>query len=160
MAYSIVDFGKAAWDAAGELGDLFSYKGYSEFSKGRNDLPSAPCICDNFGSFNNWKETYGLKALKSGPQNDRGDLYINTNGDGYEYIHAKDQFGTHHFRIHRLHATLLPEVDSLEDLKDMDVHHKNEVTWHNTEENLEVLTRADHRAIHAETDEVSNETAD
>ena len=49
--------------------------------------------------------------------------------------------------VHRLLATLM--VDDLSELDGKEVHHKNGVEWHNTLDNVGVLTPKGHRQRHA-----------
>jgi hypothetical protein len=48
--------------------------------------------------------------------------------------------------VHRLLASL--KVDDLSELGGKEVHHKSGVEWHNTPENIEVLTPKEHRQRH------------
>lgn len=50
--------------------------------------------------------------------------------------------------VHRLLATL--KVDELSELEGKHVHHKSGVQWHNTLENVEIVTPAEHGEIHAD----------
>jgi hypothetical protein len=41
-------------------------------------------------------------------------------------------------------------VDGLSELDGKHVHHKNEISWYNTVENLEVVPPEEHRKIHSD----------
>jgi len=48
--------------------------------------------------------------------------------------------------VHKLLATL--QIDDLDELDGMEIHHQSGVPWDNRESNLEVLTPAEHRERH------------
>lgn len=56
--------------------------------------------------------------------------------------------GTH--RVVYVHRLLAVAEYGFEAVKDKDVHHKNEIKWDNRPENIELTTKEDHTALHAE----------
>ena len=77
------------------------------------------------------------------------------NPRGYERWRCRAGGRYDEVRVHRLLATL--KIDELAELEDKHVHHKSGVEWHNTLENVEVLTPAEHRERHAG-DELAEQT--
>lgn len=75
---------------------------------------------------------------------------------GYEQWRSYNGDGEDTVKIHRLMATLL--VDSIQDLDGMDVHHKNDVSWDNRLENLEVMTPDEHHKHHYGELQIDSET--
>ena len=65
---------------------------------------------------------------------------------GYERWHAYNRRdGQDSYYVHRLVAVAEWGVDAI---RGRDVHHKNGIPWDNRPENLEVLTRKEHREVH------------
>lgn len=72
--------------------------------------------------------------------------FLFIDNEGYNVAGSADGNGGSEFvRMNRLLATLL--VDDITDLRGMHVHHKNGVPWLDIEENLEVLTPAEHAKL-------------
>lgn len=78
-----------------------------------------------------------------------------TDDQGYPRWNAKGREDgervTYNFHVHRLVAIAEFGVEAV---IDKSVHHKNEVTWDNRPENLELLTRSEHRSEHMTPDTV------
>jgi len=66
---------------------------------------------------------------------------------GYERWRCQASGTSDEVAVHRLLATL--KVDELSELDGKHVHHKSGVEWHNTLDNIEVLTPKEHRKRHA-----------
>jgi len=76
---------------------------------------------------------------------------VYTNDEGHEYWH--DQTGQHEWDetvyvfVHRVLALIDNDLD---ELNGKVVHHKNGIPWDNRPENIEVMTAAEHTALHEE----------
>ncbi|WP_255168788.1 hypothetical protein [Natrononativus amylolyticus] len=104
-------------------------------------------IRERFGSWNQAKEAAELETVKSvldKPPNRR------VMRDGYVRFRHNDGESQKRFYEHRLMATLL--VDDISELDGKHVHHRQNVPWLNTLDNLQVVSPAEHVAIHAEAD--------
>lgn len=66
---------------------------------------------------------------------------MHTDGRGYMVIR-------HHQHWVYLHRLLAVAEYGVEDVRDMDVHHKNRIPWDNREDNIELLSRSDHAKEH------------
>lgn len=70
---------------------------------------------------------------------------------GYSFVYERVDGKPHYFSIHRLVAYAHGKLNDIFD-GDMHVHHKNGVKWHNSPENLEVLTPSEHMKLHQNDD--------
>lgn len=70
--------------------------------------------------------------------------WFKVNMNGYEVVRSWNRHtGREEASMHRLLAYSMGL-----DIKDKDVHHRNGVEWDNRPENIEALTRKEHRSIH------------
>lgn len=71
-------------------------------------------------------------------------IYTGTQ-QGYERCYVRDGDETQKFLLHRLVAVMEFGFDAV---KDMDVHHKNELKWDNRPSNIELMSTAEHSSYH------------
>jgi len=76
--------------------------------------------------------------------------YRNTNGFYYEKWKRHTSEGYIDVYVHRLIAVSEYGFDAV---KGMDVHHRNEITWDNRPENIELMGHGEHRSHHATGDD-------
>jgi len=77
----------------------------------------------------------------------KGPASFQTAPDGYEVAHTTIDTEKKHVYIHRLLAVA---EYGYEAIKDKDVHHKNGVKWDNRPENIDIMSRSEHKSHHAE----------
>lgn len=99
------------------------------------------------GAVNEWLGRHGIETRSAGEaiaisKPDPKDVYFYTHrSKGYEMVKAED----HPVAVHRLQAVAYYGFDALEGKV---VHHRREVPWLNTEDNLELMTKAQHHDHH------------
>jgi len=86
-----------------------------------------------------WRKRHGI--TKPGAS-------LNMQSRGYEQWKCEKGDSADTVLVHRLLATL--QVDDLDELEGKHVHHKKNIPWLNTPENIEVVTPAEHVAIHTD----------
>lgn len=123
-------------EAATELGHSPTRKDYDSL----DISPSIRTIRSRCGSWNHAKEAAGLDTypdnqLPTYTQNNEGYMFWKTSIDGTQFNVFE----------HRLLAAAEHGLDAI---KGKHVHHKNGHPFHNTFENIEVVTRTEHKARH------------
>jgi len=91
----------------------------------------------------NWMKRYGIDRRK---ENKDKLLSPYTIKRGYEVVNSTLDDEMRPVHLHRLLAVA---KYGFEAVKGMDVHHKNGVPWDNRMENIELLSRSQHRSSHA-----------
>jgi len=97
-------------------------------------------------TIDHWFEKFGIETKKRY----KGNLYASfkTDETGHEVwvstIHSR-MSGSHTYPVHRLLAVA---EYGFEAVKDMHVHHKNEIPWDNRVGNIQLLTGSEHRKEH------------
>jgi hypothetical protein len=114
-----------------------------------NISPSAKTLADKFGSWNDAKEAADLGTFQQGETetNYLKPVSYFQRPRGHAMLQNKYKGETFSVPVHRLVAVAEYGFD---EVKNMDVHHKNEIKWDNRPENLELLTRSEHRKLHVE----------
>jgi transposase-like protein len=111
-------------------------------------------IADKFGcsavTVNKWLKKHGIELRSSGEGSkiaySRKPAPIKDTANGYEIWRDKSGDKDNGVFVHRL---LYVAYHGVESVKNKDVHHQNEVPWDNRIENLEALTKSEHRLLHA-----------
>jgi len=109
--------------------------------------PSLTVIYDRFGSWNTAKEAADLDTFwtVAGSRYTNGRKFVPsivTTDQGYEMAQSKND----QVYIHRLLAIAEHGFDAV---KDMDVHHINDIPWDNRPCNVQPLSHAEHSRLHA-----------
>jgi transposase len=89
-----------------------------------------------------WMKRHDIEAKTV--KNDRVP-YFETSKNGYETWETKVEDTSHHVRVHRLLAVA---EYGFEAVADSVVHHKNNIRWDNRPENIEPMSKMEHRRIH------------
>ena len=94
-----------------------------------------------------WMDKYDIQ-----PNNPGGDMTAADTPASYGTYAARDYYETwtdsvdnYVIRVHRLLAVA---EYGLDEIKGMDVHHRNGIPWDNRPENIELLTPGEHRSLH------------
>jgi len=104
--------------------------------------PHYRTIQEKFGSWNEAKQEADLDTVD--PKHKR-DCSFHTAKHGYEVISTKVNGVQKSVRLHRLVAVAEYGYDAV---VDKSVHHESNIPWDNRPENLEPMTRAEHRSLH------------
>jgi hypothetical protein len=127
------------------LQDAVDQLGHSPTQAEYRSLELSPGIStqkERFGTWNGAKRAAGLAICQYGR-----DLPCHRqNEEGYMEWATEDQGTTHNVRVHRLLAVAKYGFDMV---TDMDVHHIDGCKFHNTMDNIELLTKAEHAKRHA-----------
>jgi hypothetical protein len=135
---------------ANQINDSPTFEDYQSWRGGFGfEVPEAGTFSDQLGSWNKAKEKAGLETRESNHNRREPDVKIQTSGGGYEEIRVKTGDGWRHFQHHRLIAASMSD-EPLSELDGKHVHHRDGVTWNNSENNLEILTPAEHLQLHRE----------
>ena len=123
---------------------------------------SASEIADRFGccatTVTNWMEKFGIDRRDPGPSEKVWDARrklpsLSIDSEGYERWTSSYQYESYYVYSHRLLAVSIFGFDRV---ADMQVHHKNGLSWDNRPENIELLTQAEHDQLHAVMDSSPN----
>lgn len=94
---------------------------------------------------------HGIKIDKSNREKPvHFGTYRNTGGFAYERWEHNMKWGKKKVYVHRLMAVAKYGYDSV---CESDVHHKNEITWDNRPENIELMEHGEHRSYHENADD-------
>jgi hypothetical protein len=111
---------------------------YTEKDRAQEDIASECGVSDM--TIHHWRDRFDIGEPET------AQFGIQT--DGYEQWKCEVGPGkADTVTVHRLLATL--QVDELSELEGKEVHHESRIPWHNTLENIEVVTTAEHGEIHA-----------
>jgi len=91
-----------------------------------------------------WMDKFGIE--RDVPPAERPPHYY-THIHGYEMWTHKTQGRQFRVRVHRLLAVA---KYGYETVADMDVHHKNNIPWLNTYDNIELMSRSEHARLHGD----------
>jgi transposase len=97
------------------------------------------------GTIHQWLKRHGIETRSREESIKRAGCNFRTNTNGYEEWYTDIDCERYHIKHHRLLAVAKYGVEYV---KDMDVHHKNEIKWDNRFENIELMTVSEHRSLH------------
>jgi len=110
--------------------------------------PSPKTIENKFGSWKEGKEAAGLKAFDRGgntKEKYRYNVPCQIDQQGYNVVKTNIDGENIYLSLHRLLAVSEFGIDKV---KDIDVHHKNNIPWDNRPSNLELMSRSEHMKHH------------
>jgi len=86
-----------------------------------------------------WMDRHDIETRQAATV--KGKTSICVDEQGYERVWSSEEY----VRLHRLLAVA---EWGFEAVRDMNVHHKNEIKWDNRPENLEIMTHGEHTSHH------------
>jgi len=110
--------------------------------------PSHSMIAKLFGSWNEAKKTADLETIEAYQNRQYASFSTrcdDTPNSGYEFWYHRCDGELETVRVHRLVAVAEYGIDAV---KNMEVHHKNEIKWDNRPGNLKLMTDSDHAKKH------------
>jgi len=124
------------------LNELYVHRGWSMANVGE-------LFDKSEGTIGYWIKKYGIETRDrikaSADTRWKGDRIYIEQGGYTSWKHGEGQY----MRLHRLLAVA---KYGFEEVKGMDVHHKNEIPWDNRMDNIELMTRSEHSKHHNRSD--------